>query len=278
MNKNIEIMDFKFLLGLSYVYFYNLSAPRSFNRMIKRYESAGLLEVIQIYTPEADQTPSSDSDQRLQQAAMLDVVLRSMGEYRYLINMDLDELIVPRPYESFDQMYEEYFKTHPASDYIFLNAFFRVDFEDDPCVTYVRKKNRTAAKMELRLTPEDLKYCVYLKNISSEAIFLLTARKTAREVEIYPPKIRSKNIIHTEDAYFMGTHYVLHFWKNRNRPYKELQVVPKEVSLLHHYREWRSKAPQVRDRVIYRFLPKLAKQLSDNLKVIPETKDPINPS
>ena len=106
VNKNWELMEFKLLLGVEQIYFYNHSAPKEFNEMINYYEYKNLLTLIQIYTPIFDQAELNNN--RAQHVALLDSIIRTMGNYRFMINADLDEIMVPRVHNSYRGLYNEY--------------------------------------------------------------------------------------------------------------------------------------------------------------------------
>lgn len=95
------------------------------------------------------------------------------------------------------------FDTSRISAYLFQNAFFYLQWEDDPIITL-------ASDIEKHL---------------------ITLRKTRRRVKLNPQKQRSKFIVKPKNVMEVGNHFV---WQFLHRQ-QTLNVLP-DVAILHHYR------------------------------------------
>lgn len=121
-------------------------------------------------------------------------------------------------------------RTKNTGSYSFQNAFFYLQWEDDPIT-------------------------ILSENIDSK---LITMRKTKRKTKLHPHKQRSKYICRPEYVVEAGNHFVWEFL-----PGHGTFNVPSDAAILHHYRicEFGGndcvKTSNVRDRTIFRYRDRL---------------------
>lgn len=125
--------------------------------------------------------------------------------------------------------------TKSTGAYSFQNAFFYLQWADDPSVKYSQ-------------TPEEAA--------------LITLKKTRRKVRLHPHKQRSKYICKPENVVEAGNHFVWEFM-----PGHGALNVPADAAILHHYRVCEFggddcvKTPSVVDKTAYRYGPELARNV-----------------
>uniref|UniRef100_A0A1A9W2J7 Glycosyltransferase family 92 protein n=1 Tax=Glossina brevipalpis TaxID=37001 RepID=A0A1A9W2J7_9MUSC len=178
-------------------------------------------------------------------AALNDCLYRSMYRYKYLALVDLDEFIVPRYNDTLIELINSLsyrFRNRNAGAYSFQNAFFYLQFADDPLVS--RFKSPVTVEMaQLRAA-------------------LLTQRKTRRRYKLNPQKQRSKYICKPEATVEAGNHFVWEFIPGRG----SLNVAPTEA-ILQHYRVCEFggndciKAPSVLDRTATKYVNRLVERV-----------------
>ncbi|XP_039953878.1 uncharacterized protein LOC120770453 isoform X2 [Bactrocera tryoni] len=215
-----EFVEMYRILGARHFYFYHLSASEEVMRLLRHYQSEGIVDVLQWNVP----------DELLSQvhyggimAQINDCVYRAMvvDNYRYAATVDLDEVLVPLKHNSL-AIFLRQCDEGRTSAYVFRNVFFyNLDINDSfslPAHTHNR--------------------------------FLYSQMKVRRTLEVMPTHQRSKCIVNTQSIIEMGNHFV---W--RNVPGYTETTMPLSVGLLFHYRDQciNCKAPLMVDYTARRF-------------------------
>ncbi|XP_069936812.1 uncharacterized protein [Cherax quadricarinatus] len=195
------ISYYKTVLRVTYFYFYDLAVSAEVRELLGRLSEAVNIEILAWNVPSSDWRQLWDLGSL---TALNDCVYRSSSHHSYIAIVDLDEFIVPRvPATSLDGIYSSVLK-HKRGQMgdaaLIPNAFFCHEFSEN-----------------LNVTRENF------------PIFGLTRR----EARLWPPKSRSKMILTPWSIVSVGHHMVHSFLAttSKNRP------SPKQVSVLHHYRE-----------------------------------------
>ncbi|XP_055848872.1 uncharacterized protein LOC129913918 [Episyrphus balteatus] len=174
-------------------------------------------------------------------AALNDCLYRNMYRYRYLALVDLDEFIIPRHGDTLNELInwlDKRYKNRNAGAYSFQNAFFYLQFQDDPWLYDTKSANQ-----RLRAA-------------------LVTQRKTRRRSKLHPQKQRSKYICRPETVVEAGNHFVWEF-----SPGKGSLNVPPDAGILHHYRVCEFggndciKSPSIVDRTATRYVNRLVERV-----------------
>ncbi|XP_067620663.1 uncharacterized protein [Eurosta solidaginis] len=187
-------------------------------------------------------------------AALNDCLYRTMHRYRYLAMVDLDEFIVPRHNDTLNELINSLnhrFRYRNLGAYSFQNAFFYLQFPDDPLVTQPQPQPPPQAQQE-----------PYAHTNPLLRAALLTQRKTRRRLKLHPQKQRSKYICKPESVIEAGNHFVWEF-----SPAKGSLNVPPIDGILQHYRVCEFggndciKAPSVVDRTATKYVNRLVERV-----------------
>ncbi|XP_065356787.1 uncharacterized protein LOC135951130 [Calliphora vicina] len=178
-------------------------------------------------------------------AALNDCLYRTMYRYKYLALVDLDEFIVPRLNDTLQELLSSLnsrFRNRNLGAYSFQNAFFYLQFADDPLLArLVEGENMDIAKLKAAL---------------------VTQRKTRRRFKLHPQKQRSKYICKPEDVIEAGNHFVWEY-----SPGKGSLNVPPTDAILQHYRVCEFggndciKAPSMVDRTATKYVNRLVERV-----------------
>ncbi|KAL3860059.1 hypothetical protein ACJMK2_010228 [Sinanodonta woodiana] len=214
----VEWLELNIILGADYFLIYNYSSAFNIGKVMKLYSDRGLVEVVQWPLPmHVDTWPPSDKNPEVtyfaQTAALNDCLYRSRPYTKFLINVDVDEFIIPRSNRSYKWMDMLNFLPE-ASGYIIRHTFFRKDWPD-----YRRADNKSLVSDS------------YLNDIDKYG--LVTLKKLQRENQIMLEGERSKYIVKPNDVVTVRVHDV---WQYRKHHHSH--VVDPSVGLLHHYRNW----------------------------------------
>ncbi|KAJ8687800.1 hypothetical protein QAD02_023594 [Eretmocerus hayati] len=132
----VEFIEFYRMMGVNHFTFYKTSASENVSRILDYYEKLGLVTIIQWKLP-----PFYIFEQNLRYngifAALNDCLYRStlVEGYEYIVNVDLDEFIVPRKHNNFHQLMTQ---LNPVSShnenvvFVFRNMFFYLTHLDSP--------------------------------------------------------------------------------------------------------------------------------------------------
>jgi len=215
----IEFIEMNKILGVTGFTFYNRSLSPEVSCVLRHYQQQDQGQEVEVM-PWQGLKVDSQTEIRTEGlfAGLNDCLYRNMNRFKYLMLIDLDELIVPHSdnIRTIPEMIHHlntnkvYTKSGQllklprtgVSSYSFQNAFFYLQFEDDP------------------ETPPG----------KAGASALRVLRKTRRKSKVNPQKQRSKYICVPRNVKEAGNHFVWEFSRGNN------VNVPTEVGLLHHYR------------------------------------------
>lgn len=234
----VEWFELNKVLGAEKFVVYNCSIAQNVDHILRLYSGWGLVDVIQWKLPMKVKTTQNEhtSDEIHyygQLAALQDCLYRNRHISEFVVNIDLDEFIIPQSenISTWSQLLSHL--DHNAGAYIFLNTFFRKEWDNE--VTNSRFKEYVD---RYRLT---------------------TLGKVYREEKVYPVRQRSKYFARTTDAGLLMIHNVL----GLNRA----ETVPAIVGLLHHYRHWHNEFELKSNRVFNDIIPrKYGEILVNNLE------------
>lgn len=180
-------------------------------------------------------------------AALNDCLYRTMYRYKYLALVDLDEFIVPRYTDTLNELLSslnQRFRNRNTGAYSFQNAFYYLQFADDPLATSGIPGGSD--------------------QLSSVRASLVTQRKTRRRYKLHPQKQRSKYICKPEAVVEAGNHFVWEFSPGMG----SLNIPPKEA-ILQHYRVCEFggndciKAPSIMDRTTTKYVNRLVQRVDE---------------
>ncbi|XP_053960251.1 uncharacterized protein LOC128864555 isoform X1 [Anastrepha ludens] len=189
-------------------------------------------------------------------AALNDCLYRTMHRYRYLAMVDLDEFIVPRHNDTLNELINSLnhrFRYRNLGAYSFQNAFFYLQFPDDPLILQSHSQ---------MLSQEQQQQQPYAHKNPGLRASLVTQRKTRRRLKLHPQKQRSKYICKPESVIEAGNHFVWEF-----SPAKGSLNVPPTDGILQHYRVCEFggndciKAPSVVDRTATKYVNRLVERV-----------------
>ncbi|XP_018799415.1 PREDICTED: uncharacterized protein LOC108975396 isoform X1 [Bactrocera latifrons] len=215
-----EFVEMYRILGARHFYFYHLSASEEVMRLLRHYQSEGIVDVLQWNVPAELLTQVHFAGIMAQ---INDCVYRAMvvDNYRYAATVDLDEILIPLKHNSLSIFLRQCDEGR-TSAYVFRNVFFYNLDSNDSFSLPAHTHNR----------------------------FLYSQMKVRRTLEVMPTHQRSKCIVNTQSIIEMGNHFV---W--RNVPGYTETTVPLSVGLLFHYRDQciNCKAPLMVDYTARRF-------------------------
>ncbi|CAN7981304.1 unnamed protein product [Ixodes pacificus] len=143
-------------------------------------------------------------------ASLNDCVYRCQHHFEHVLNLDLDEFVVPRGEDSLANLVAKIrVKNAGAKALVVRNTFFYLYWNND---------TRAYGALPEEASPRQLPY-------------LLTQYKTRRSWMIFLPGTRSKYIVDPMSAIEVGNHRV---WRFAGP--KATYNVPESDALLHHYR------------------------------------------
>lgn len=242
----VEWIELNRLLGAEKFTIYNYSSAPNVARVLDYYVSLGKVEVVQWRLPIVVDTWPKKSVPEIhyfgQVGTLQDCLFRNKLESEYIVNIDLDEFIIPR---------EENVNTWPDminksgvknGIFVFRNTFFRKEWSD----TNRSFENKSIAK----------KYQ------------LATLLKTRHEARILPHGSRSKYIASTAEVVRLNVHSVI-------AGKQKMTLVNPDTALLHHYRNWlvfdEPEKNKVEDSVIVRkYASKLTEKVDKIWKTLPD--------
>ncbi|KAK3107889.1 hypothetical protein FSP39_024488 [Pinctada imbricata] len=234
----VEMIELNRLLGADFFIFYNLSSAQNIGGILNYYQSQGLVEIIQFNLPSKvtvyDWIPTVEGVHYYGQfAALNDCVYRNKGVSRYVVNQDMDEFIIPRKLETWQQLMENL----PEGSYLFRSTIFPKDWPD-----------------------------VLSGNDAVDALKFgsKTVLKQLRETKVFPHDQRTKWIVRPECIVSCATHDVRKTIANEScRHYN----VPETKAIIHHYHDYGNRLsimvhkPSVLDDRINMYKSELLKRL-----------------
>lgn len=243
----IQWIELNRILGAELILFYPYSTTKSVDRVLKFYADKGIAAVVP-WDVSKFRPPGQKQELFYvgQHAALNDCLMKVKHVAEFVVNSDLDEIIVPH---SNLKTWHDIVKTHPSlAIYTFRSSFFRLNWKD------------TDKEFPRKHVAEKLKMS-----------FLL---KLHRETKIFSPSERTKYFAKTDVAEVLGIHSIF-----EKRPGHKSECLPADTALIHHYRviytkikgvsvpDNASNVPKVLDENI---LDKHGKILIDNVQNIYE--------
>lgn len=204
----VEWIELNKILGADYFVIYNYSSAENVKQVIDYYSGRNEVKLVQWRLPMGVNTfPKTNETVEInyfgQTAALNDCLFRNKQFSEFIVNLDVDEFIIPHSRLTFDWSGILKHFAENASVYQFRNTFFRKEWE------------RTKLKFENYELAE--KFC------------LVTLQVFDHEEVIFPAGERSKYIARTADVDVILIHIV---------PGLKTLTVPVDLGLLHHYRNW----------------------------------------
>jgi len=197
----VEWIELNRILGAERFTVYVKSCASNVEDILKYYKGIGVVDVVQW------NLPVDDIHYFGQVAALQDCLYRNKASSRYIVNIDLDEFIIPHKRDVFtwNDIVAKYNRNKSMS-FNFRNVFFRKEWLG-LAGNYKFSGSALAAKYNM-----------------------ITLLLSEHEAKVFPIGSRSKYIARTALATFLLIHDV------RGTGYSVR--VPQDVALLHHYRNW----------------------------------------
>ncbi|XP_077527501.1 uncharacterized protein LOC144138877 [Haemaphysalis longicornis] len=233
-----EFMELNIALGASHFVFYNHTVGPDVGCLLERYAAENAATLLPWELPIASQR---EIRTEALFAALNDCLYRTMYRFRWVAMIDLDEFIVPAGNITIPAMLKrlhERDKSGRAGAYSFRNAFFYLQWPDDPVAAHDR-------------------------------LPLVTLRKTLRKLHLHAHRQRSKCILEPESVVEVGNHFVWEFLAG-----KTTVNVASSVAFLHHYRVCEFggndcvNATSVRDTKVYFWKPRLLEAVARRMKML----------
>ncbi|XP_045194659.2 uncharacterized protein LOC123550295 [Mercenaria mercenaria] len=223
----VEWIELNKILGAEKFIVYNYSSSINVKRVLDLYSKRGTTEVVQWQLPmKVDSYQETKNPVEIhyfgQIAALNDCMYRSKSHSEFIVNIDLDEFIIPHSdhAQTWSDMLEQLYKIKRKvySAYLFRNTFFRKEWKN----TNISVLNKTLI----------------------EKYRLITLQKFEHEQNIYPVRVRSKYFARTSEIFSLMVHDV------RGLSYTKMLAVSPKIGLLHHYRNCEDLYPATADRVV----------------------------
>lgn len=245
----VEWIELNRILGAERFTIYNYSSARNVQDVLAYYSKRGLAEVVDWKLPlnlvTNDKYVRSDIHYYGQVVELQECLFRNKHESEFVVNLDLDEFIIPRGQNvnTWWDMMQTMSRT--AGAYLFRNTFFKKEWND----TDRKFENKDLA----------LKYK------------LVTLLKTRHETKIASYRQRSKYFARTATVDRLMIHDVPGLSGQG-----KAELVPVEKGLLHHYRNWlqenEPESIKVEDNtVIDKYSENLIKNVDTVWKALPDT-------
>lgn len=253
----VEFIELYRLLGATHVTLYNDTVGPDAGCVLRYYERKGYVTVLPWH--HLDMISQREIRTEGLFAALNDCLYRSMYTFEYVALVDLDEFIIPRHDNTIIELIRwmgTRISTKSTGAFSFQNAFFYLQWADDPYIASSRNPSET---------------------------HLITLRKTRRRLKLHPHKQRSKYVCKPKEVVEAGNHFVWEFI-----PGHGTVNVPPDAAILHHYRVCEFggddcvKTQSVVDKTAYKYIEKLTKNVHRTCKElssecsIPELKIALN--
>ncbi|XP_037903567.1 beta-1,4-galactosyltransferase galt-1 isoform X3 [Hermetia illucens] len=199
----VEFIHMYQLMGAEKIYFYNLNATNSVQKVLDYFDGDGVVEVLNWnlhnYQFEKDVRYAGIF------AALNDCVYRAtfVDDFTYAAIVDLDEILVPLKHSNLTDFLKS-FDSGNIHSFVFRVVFFHENDEIASAAEPADVRNK----------------------------FLYTQSRTIRTSEPFPLYTRTKYIVKTRGVVEVGNHFA---WRTLG-PYKEHNVDPRD-GLLFHYRD-----------------------------------------
>ncbi|XP_045197976.2 uncharacterized protein LOC123552394 [Mercenaria mercenaria] len=240
----IEWIELNRILGAEKFVVYNYSSASNVKEVLDYYSKRGFVEVIQWPLPMAvDTYPATEVRAEIhyfgQTAALHDCLYRNKRESEFIVNIDLDEFIIPHGNETTN--WKEIVRkvdTNNAKAFVFKNTHFRRDL------------NHKHSKHS------------WMNDYQETKRFKLTTLQTfQREVKVYIKGVKSKYMVRTDGLLYLMIHFVPEL------PLSQDITISEEIALLHHYKNFEHDPEVSTDSVPdYTVLDKYGDKLISNVE------------
>ncbi|KAL4234716.1 hypothetical protein ACF0H5_006358 [Mactra antiquata] len=206
----VEWVELNRILGAEKFLIYKHCVAKNIEQVLDYYTKQGLVDVLSWNLPMS--TRYFHGDKRVheihyfgQVAALNDCLYRNKKSSKFVVNVDLDEFIVP--HSKHMQTWSDIVNNSKPSEnvYLFRNTFFKKDWESSKAL----------------FDADDTKFI--------EKYNIVTLQKIKHERKVFSPKMRSKYFARTSEVGRLMIHDV---------PAAKIGTVDTNVGLLHHYRFW----------------------------------------
>ena len=221
----IEFIELNKLLGVKKFTFYNESMSEELGCILNYYaEQENLINVIQwnlLSKIELKEVPI-----RGVLSALNDCIYRNMNEFHYMMQIDLDEFIIPRMHDTIPEMLQ----------YLDLNKTNSVELSIDQRLLegrFRRKAARNSRKTGAYSFQNAMFYQRFDDDESLDPLFpLLRVLRKTRRISKFSPvtTFRAKYICVPNQVKTALNHFIDTFWEG-----SEFNV-PTSIGILHHYR------------------------------------------
>ncbi|KAH3804766.1 hypothetical protein DPMN_133054 [Dreissena polymorpha] len=226
----VEWVEFNRLMGVEHIFVYLTNASSELREVLRYYKNMGLVTVLNWTLP-----VESDIHNFGQMASLHDCLYRNTGASKFLVNVDLDEFIVPRGgYRSWRDWIENVL---PAAEYQIGSSVFSSRSDKDTTG--------------------------YFSNIS-QVYNTVSLIHTYRRLHVFTNCERTKYIVRPECAHILGIHCVHEFAQcgaGRSVVYADQGKI-----LVHHYRGYSTdtaRGVRVQDKTMLRFANELVKRIEN---------------
>ena len=211
-------------IGIQLITIYDNGLSPGIVRMLREYEKEGFVELIDWKL----HNPTKRIGVNGQLCTINDCFYRNLRRSKYIMFVDLDEIIVPHEKTNLKEMMESLSMEGSVTQYRFYNSFWHDIGE---------------------LVPGGFKYI--------ERSIPIHFRRTYRTKDC-PSTIRHKNIIRTKNAVRIGVHHVYKMRRGERR-----YQVPESVGLMHHYRtpDYAYDEEKIEDDIMSRYIDQVMSRL-----------------
>ncbi|XP_045193716.2 uncharacterized protein LOC123549585 isoform X2 [Mercenaria mercenaria] len=227
----IEWVELNRILGADKFIIYNYSSAINVARVLDYYSERGLTEVVQWNLPVGvDTWPRENKTVEIyyfgQIAALHDCLYRNKGVSEFIVNLDVDEFIIPHGINvtKWSDMLMQL--KQDSNVYLFRNTFFKKEWNN----VGIEIQNKSLVDKHR----------------------LVTLQKLQHETEIFSPRSRSKYFAKADGVFQVMIHEV---------PWMKNAYVPIEIRLLHHYRDWETLDDPPNVKVLDKTVPQKFGQL-----------------
>lgn len=231
----IEFIEMNRILGINHFVLYNHTVGPEVDCVLQEYIEAGVVTMLPWHL---DMVSQKEIRTEGLFAALNDCLYRTMNRFKYVLMIDIDELIIPYRHKDLTSLLRVLSGANGerTGAFSFRNAFFYSQWPDDKSVA------------------DSLTYP------------LITLLKTRRKAQMNIHKQRSKCIVIPENVVEMGNHFVWEFI-----PRKMMVNIDPKIGALHHYRVCEFggndcvKSPSVVERRVHFWKDRLIHRITDNI-------------
>ena len=218
-------------IGVQHIMMYDQDIGPNIMQLLKNYEDENFVTLIdwKIHNPDFRIAYNG------QLATANDCFFRYLRRAKYVLFIDLDELIIPHSTATLGDMMN--FTSLSKLDHIAQYRFYNSFWHESPTLSLI---NDTNTELPIHF-------------------------RRLKRTQNPPETIRYKNIISTETAARIGIHNVFSMKKGH-----KMYQVPEHVGLMHHYRtpDYARREEQLTDKVMSRYFDTVMKRLANNTLLV----------